>query len=153
MVAGWRHAKGATIAETALRWKISKATVKRYCAAQSEEEALRARHDWFANRWVLLTDRLAFTYEKRGGHRPTVRQLSRRIEQLEARGKETERALDKRGISYLPWFAKEPDPEFEARVEERRSWAKVLEIDDDWVGDDFDRLEAGGEWRLNDDRW
>jgi hypothetical protein len=153
MVAGWRYAKGATIAETARHWKISIATVKRYCAAQSEEEALRARHTWFADQWVLLTDRLAFTYEVRGGHRPTVRQLSRRIEQLELRGNETERAMDKRAISYVSWFAKEPDPEFDARVEERRSLAKVLEIDDDWVGDAFDRLEAGGEWRLENDRW
>lgn len=38
-VASWRYANGASVAATALHWKISAATVKRYCAKNPRVES------------------------------------------------------------------------------------------------------------------
>src|SRR5437763_3072020 len=91
MIAGWRYAKNASIAETAKKFAVSADTVKRACRDHGKD-ALTARHAWFFDQWNLLTDRLLFVHEKRGGYLPVVLNLSRRIKQLEAGLKETERA-------------------------------------------------------------
>jgi hypothetical protein len=129
MIAGWRYAKGASIAETARKFRVSRDTVKRACRDHGDG-ALAARQAWFYDQWHLLTDRLLFVHEKRGGYLPVVLNLSRRIKQLEAGLRETERAMSGRGISYTPLLP-EPSPASERQREEARRWDRVFGFDGD----------------------
>lgn len=150
MIAGWRYAKGASIAETARKFKVSADTVKRACRDHGEG-ALQARQAWFFNQWDLLTDRLMFVYEKRGGYLPVVRNLSRRIDQLEAGLRETELAMAARGIPYEPMLPP-PSPESERRREEVGEFARLFGVDaqdeddpwgKDWELSGFQERELG----------
>lgn len=151
IIAGWRQAKGASIAETAKKWSVSADTVKRACRDHGEG-ALLARQDWFIRQHGVLIDRQLEVFEKRGGYLPVVRNLARRIGMLEAGVRETEAAMALRGIAFTPSRIGAPSAA-DADREERRKWDKALGIDgldednpwenDDWEMSSFDDHQGG----------
>jgi len=143
MIAGWRYAKGASIAETAKKFRVSPDTVKRACREHGEG-ALQARQAWFFDQWNLLTDRLLFVHEKRGGYLPVVLNLSRRIEQLEAGLRETEYAMAAKGIPYTSLLP-EPSPVIERMRDQASQFEKIMGIDDP----DDDDLWGHKDWELS----
>jgi hypothetical protein len=140
MIAGWRYAKGASIAETARKFRVSADTVKRACRDHGEG-ALEARHAWFESQWHQLTDRLLFTYEKRGGYGRVVRNLKKRIAFLEARQAENEAAMRARGIPVKSSSITGPGTPCPRPTETKR-WADVLGFDDP----DESRFADGEQW-------
>jgi hypothetical protein len=122
---------------------VSTDTVKRACRDQGEG-ALLARQAWFNERWVALHDRLLFVFENRGGYRPVVANLSRRIEMLEAGVRETEAAMAERGIAHAPSVIGKPKTRNEASANTQQ-WAAILGIGE--MDDDFP--EDGSEWNLS----
>lgn len=146
IIAGWRYAKGASIAETARKWMVSNDTVKRACRDYGDG-ALEARHAWFEERWNILTDRLIFVFEKRGGYLPVVLNLRRRIWMLEAGLRETEAAMAARGIAYTPSAICKPRQE-DSRLRELREMNRVFGLEDF----DDDGPSEFDEWNLSPDQ-
>ena len=140
IIAGWRYAKGATIAATARKFMVSADTVKRACRDHGEG-ALEARQTWFFHRWLLLNDRLTVVFTKHGGYRPVVLNLMRRIDMLESACRETERAMQARCIPYTPSPIATPSPTPQAS--ETAKWGKALGLYDDDAG-------QYGEWELSE---
>jgi hypothetical protein len=91
-----------------------------------------------------LTDRLLFVFEKRGGYRPVVMNLKRRIEMLEAGARETEAEMAERGIAFKPSGLGQPKARNET-LEDTQRWASILGIGE--VDGDFP--EDGSEWNLS----
>ena len=155
MVAGWRYATGASIAEAAKKFRISSATVKRYCAAQSEEDALRARYSWFFDRWELTTTNLGRMLRSEGYSLTVARKLNWRIKHLEARGREVEEALEERGLDHLGIFQPpKVEPEVEARRAERDRWLRIIDADPNEL-DDYEAeygFEENRHWQDGFDR-
>jgi hypothetical protein len=139
IIAGWRFAKGKSIAETAKKWMVSPDTVKRACRDHGEG-ALEARQAALFDLLMTLTDRLIFVHEKRGGYLPVVLSLSRRIGYVELNIQETERAMDARGIVYRSLLPKK-SAAMEKREQQAREWEKIFGFEDD---EEFD-----GEWTLS----
>jgi hypothetical protein len=149
VVAGWRYAGDRSIAETARRWLVSEATVKRYCSQLGGAAgALTARHKWFVDKWELLTGTIERVYSKgyEGPLPAALKAIPDRLPLLKRQGRQTEIAMEKRGIKFTPRFdgpGFEFDPEEymrRKRLEDRRKetlqrkQAARIEADDAWLG-------------------
>lgn len=115
VIAGWRYAKEASIAETAKHFKVSLDTVKRACRDHGEG-ALQARQSYFSNQWDLQTDRQLEAFES--GNFRAAESYEESIWRIEAGLRETERAMAKRGVAYVPAMPETATPSSEQRQQE-----------------------------------